>query len=62
MVEFANGFISKHFLRSVWARDYEAFKGSPEEQALTQRLKRWAALFDPDSEVRYHQTRHHSNF
>ena len=46
MVEFANGFISKHFLRSVWARDYEAFKGSSEEQALTERLRRWAARGD----------------
>lgn len=38
-----NPFISKPFLRSVWAHEYETFKDSAEEAALFERLKRWAA-------------------
>ncbi len=33
---------STAYLRSIWAEDYEAFKGSPEAEALYVRLKTWA--------------------
>ncbi|MGC9269104.1 Eco57I restriction-modification methylase domain-containing protein, partial [Acidiphilium sp.] len=46
MTEFENSFITKSFLRSVWANDYAAFKDSPTEIALIDRLKRWAARGD----------------
>ena len=37
-----NQFISRDFLKSVWASDYTAFKGSDEEEALRTRLTAWA--------------------
>ena len=43
MSEIQNSFISKSFLRSVWAHEYETFKDSPEEAELIERLRRWAA-------------------
>lgn len=43
MGDMQNSFISKSFLRSVWAHEYETFKDSPEETELLERLKRWAA-------------------
>ena len=43
MNEFTNSFISKTFLRSVWAHEYETFKESPEEAELIERLSRWVA-------------------
>jgi hypothetical protein len=46
MTDLFNSFISKVFLRSVWALEFEAFKGSEDEAALDQRLKRWAARKD----------------
>jgi hypothetical protein len=36
-----NTFLSDAFLRSHWAEDYQKFKGSPDEQALIERLKVW---------------------
>ncbi|MGH6800697.1 MAG: hypothetical protein ACRECZ_04650, partial [Methylocella sp.] len=42
MADLVNSFISKAFLRSVWALEFEAFKGSEEEAALEARLKRWS--------------------
>lgn len=42
MGELQNTFISRSFLRSVWAHEYETFKDSDEEAALFDRLKRWA--------------------
>ncbi len=46
MVDLHRSFISKSFLRSVWALEYEAFKGSTEETALVERLRTWAARKD----------------
>src|SRR6202045_3361435 len=43
MADLVNSFISKAFLRSVWALEFEAFKGSAEEAALEARLQRWSA-------------------
>jgi hypothetical protein len=43
MGDIKNSFISKSFLRSVWAHEYETFKDSQEERELFERLKRWAA-------------------
>jgi hypothetical protein len=43
MSDIQNTFISKSFLRSVWAHEYETFKDSPEEAKLIERLRRWAA-------------------
>lgn len=43
MGDIQNSFISKSFLRSVWAHEYETFKDSPQEVELLERLKRWAA-------------------
>lgn len=43
MSDIQNSFISKPFLRSIWAHEYETFKDSPEETELIERLKRWAA-------------------
>lgn len=43
MADIQNSFISKSFLRSVWAHEYETFKDSLEEAELLERLKRWAA-------------------
>ena len=33
---------SNAYLRSVWAKDYDAFKNSPEAETLHSRLKNWA--------------------
>ena len=46
MADLFNSFISKTFLRSVWALEYEAFKDSVEEQALDERLLRWSMRKD----------------
>lgn len=43
MVDVKNSFISKTFLRSVWAHEYETFKDSSDENELIDRLRRWAA-------------------
>lgn len=43
MGEPNNSFISRSFLRSVWAHEYESFRDSLEESELLGRLKRWAA-------------------
>ncbi|MGQ0445334.1 MAG: hypothetical protein ACT4O2_09470, partial [Beijerinckiaceae bacterium] len=42
MADLVNSFVSKAFLRSVWALEFAAFKGSEEEAALEARLKRWS--------------------
>ena len=42
MTELFSSFLSKTFLRSVWGLEYEAFKDSPEEKALEDRLRRWS--------------------
>ncbi|WP_243613091.1 hypothetical protein [Shimia aestuarii] len=41
-----NTFISKDFLKSVWAMDYAAFKNSDEERVLRARLQNWADRSD----------------
>lgn len=46
MAELFNSFISKAFLRSVWALEFEAFKDSEEEAALSERLQRWSKRKD----------------
>ncbi|PPD10244.1 MAG: restriction endonuclease subunit M [Methylocystis sp.] len=46
MTELFSSFISKAFLRSVWALEFEAFKGSEEEAALDDRLRRWSERKD----------------
>lgn len=46
MLDPQNAFVTPTFLRSVWTDDYEAFKGSPAEAALQDRLQRWAARDD----------------
>ena len=46
MREPHNSFITRKYLRSVWALDYEAFKDSESEQHLVERLHRWAARTD----------------
>src|SRR5260370_17746677 len=46
MADLFNSFISKAFLRSVWALEFEAFKGSEEEAALEERLRRWSTRKD----------------
>jgi hypothetical protein len=46
MSDLFSSFISKSFLRSVWALEYEAFKESEEELALNDRLHRWSARKD----------------
>lgn len=46
MRDLHNSFLSFTFLRSVWGYDYEAFKGSPEEKMLEERLSRWASRAD----------------
>jgi len=46
MSELFSSFISKAFLRSVWALEYEAFKDTDEEAALDARLRRWSARKD----------------
>jgi hypothetical protein len=46
MADLFNSFISKTFLRSVWALEFEAFKASEEEAVLYDRLRRWSARKD----------------
>lgn len=46
MAELFNSFISKSFLRSVWALEYEAYKGTATETSLVERLKTWAERKD----------------
>ena len=46
MRDLHEGFVTRSFLRSVWALDYEAFKGSQEETDLLDRLNRWSARTD----------------
>jgi len=46
MQDFHNPFITKQFLKSVWAIDYAAFRGSPEEAELSERLRRWSLRQD----------------
>lgn len=46
MQDLQNAFVTRSFLRSVWARDYEAFKNTPEESAVNERLSRWASRTD----------------
>lgn len=41
-----HGFVTRQFLKSVWTPDYRAFRDSPEETALVDRLRRWAARTD----------------
>ena len=42
MRERHNTFISRSFLRSVWAGEFETFKGTPEEVELKRTLDDWA--------------------
>lgn len=42
MTGIENTFLSKSFLLSVWAPEYEKFRNSPEETRLFDRLIRWA--------------------
>lgn len=46
MRELHNPFVTKSFLRSVWALDYEAYKDSEDEKALLLRLKNWSKRAD----------------
>ena len=42
MFDDRQGFLSRAFLQRAWALDYEAWRGSEEEAAVTLRLRRWA--------------------
>lgn len=42
MFERNPAFITRAFLRSVWAQDFEAFKNSNEEIALLEQLRNWS--------------------
>lgn len=44
--DFHNPFITRQFLKSVWAIDYAAFKGSQDESDLLNRLQRWSRRAD----------------
>jgi hypothetical protein len=46
MPDLFNSFVSKAFLSSVWALEYEAYKDSEDERALTDRFRRWSARKD----------------
>lgn len=46
MTDLHNAFVTKVFLRSVWALDFEAFKDGEEERQLLDRLNRWASRTD----------------
>lgn len=46
VTQFDSPLIATQFLRSHWADDYEAFKNSPEEKALFDRLTRWSQRTD----------------
>lgn len=41
-----NAFLTPTFLRSTWADDYAAFKDTPDEVALLERLQNWGARPD----------------
>ncbi|MCF8130982.1 MAG: hypothetical protein K9N10_20920, partial [Deltaproteobacteria bacterium] len=43
MPENQQALFSTAYLRSIWAKDYEDFKKSPEAEALHIRLKNWAS-------------------
>lgn len=46
MSTFDSPLISRQFLRSHWSDDFEAFRDSPEEAELLERLTRWSARTD----------------
>jgi Eco57I restriction-modification methylase/TaqI-like C-terminal specificity domain len=46
MSDYHLSFVSNSFLRSVWHRDYELFRDTPEEAALLERLKAWSGRKD----------------
>ncbi|PDT31113.1 restriction endonuclease subunit M [Rhizobium sp. M10] len=46
MRDLHNPFVTKSFLRSVWALDYEAYKDSEDEKALLLRLRNWSKRAD----------------
>ncbi|MGO7911756.1 Eco57I restriction-modification methylase domain-containing protein [Rhizobium ruizarguesonis] len=46
MRDLHNPFVTKSFLKSVWALDYEAYKDSEEEAALLVRLANWSKRAD----------------
>ncbi|MEX2642152.1 MAG: hypothetical protein WD270_01780 [Acetobacterales bacterium] len=46
MQDFHNPFITRQFLRSVWALDFAAFKDTPAERELFDRLVRWSRRAD----------------
>lgn len=46
MLDSQNAFVTPTFLRSVWNAEYQAFKDSPAEHRLVERLKSWAGRAD----------------
>lgn len=46
MFDTQNAFVTPAFLRSVWDKEFEAFKNSATEADLLQRLRHWAARTD----------------
>jgi hypothetical protein len=46
MLDSLNAFVTPTFLRSVWTAEYEAFKDTPAEMALLERLQRWSQRKD----------------
>ena len=46
MLDSANAFLTPIYLRSVWDAEYKAWKDSPADAALLDRLQRWAARPD----------------
>jgi len=46
MTPAPNSFLNPTFLRSVWADEYAAFRDTPAEAALLERLRNWAARPD----------------
>ncbi len=46
MLDSLNAFVTPTYLRSVWDAEYKAWKDSPAEAELTNRLRRWAARPD----------------
>lgn len=46
MRDWQNSFVTRRFLNSQWALDYQAFKDSPEEQTLLRRLQNWSQRAD----------------
>lgn len=56
MQEFHNPFVSKQFLRSVWAGEFEAYVDSGEDADLRERLERWtgrANLSETEAEAAF---------